>query len=376
MYENRYGQKEIDGCGWRDMKAFNWHDWDLGSPDRLINTLVVLCDELSLEDRKKYLKVFDYRVPKPRDYASNKIHYEKLVVGSGLLQNDENRIITAVKECEDTSIYVDGRKNDGQGFYTDGSYVFHTRHPMNGTYGAVHLKCVVAICKIFKCTKFADSILERRICEWSENTVVPVISKTVLSRRFICRHPSDTKGNGLNIVISLAEVAAFTDDSYYKHTLLQAVKRNICANPEMMSDKNRLLSFYSQLSENAEKVVRDAIEDEGFTLEPYNTNRMFGCEDAMLHHNSGVAYSLGMSSSRIYNFESINNENTEGWYGGDGVLTAYADDFYSYYVDGAKDNPYRRPGTTVDDRERAKQSVAQGNEYLSSQDFVGGVSNR
>ncbi|MBE6608555.1 MAG: hypothetical protein E7633_08365 [Ruminococcaceae bacterium] len=374
MNRNRYGQKEIDGVGWRNIYQYNWHDWDLGSPERLINTLVILGDHVSLEDRKRYLKLFDKKVPLPRDYASNKIHYEKLVIGSALLQNNEEKIYAAVKECEDTNIYVDGWKNDGQGFYSDGSYIFHMRHPMNGTYGIIHIDCVVAICKIFKGTKFADEVLEKRICEWAENTFAPVISKTLATRRVLCRHPDATRGQGLRILAMLCEVAAFTDDENVRVRLLNTIKNNITANPEMMGDYSVLENFYARLSYEASLVVKKAVEEKDFASEAYNINKMFYNEDMMVHHNSGVAYALGMSSSRIFNYECINNQNPDGWYAGDGMLTVLADDFYAYYADGADDNPYRRPGTTVDNRERQLISIAQGNEYLSSQDFVGGLS--
>ena len=375
MNQNRYGQKEIDGVGWRDMRQFNWHDWELGTPEKIINTLVVLGDIVSLDDRKRYLKVFDFRVPVPRDYASNKVHYEKCCIGSGLLQENEEKIYAAINACEDTNIYVDGWKNDGQGFYTDGSYIFHTRHPMNATYGIIHAICVVDICKIFKGTKFADPVLEKRICEWAENAFAPFLSKTLACRRIIGRHPDDGTGpNGLSILGYLSEVASLTDDPYYKNLLLQAVKRNIAANPEMTNGSKALINFYARLSTDAEKLVKNTIEDDSFAVEDYNLNKVYHNEDIVIHHNDGVAYALAMSSSRIYNYESINHQNPDGWYIGDGMLTAFADDYYAYYAKKKTDNPYRKPGTTVDDRERALLSVAQGNEYLSSQDFVGGVS--
>ncbi len=375
MNQNRYGQKEIDGVGWRDMRQFNWHDWDLGSPEKLINTLIVLGDKVSLDDRKRYLKAFDFRVPVPRDYASNKVHFEKCCIGSGLLQENEDKIYAAINACADTNIYVDGWKNDGQGFYTDGSYIFHTRHPMNATYGIIHAICVVEICKIFKETKFADPELEKRVCEWAENAFAPFLSKTLVCRRVIGRHPDHgTRAGGHKVLGYLCEVASLTDDPYYKNLLLQAVKRNITANPEMIAGSKALVNFYAGLSSDAEALVKKTVEDDSFELCEYNLNKVYHNEDIVMHHNKGVAYALAMSSSRIYNYECINHQNQDGWYIGDGMLTAFADDFYAYYDGIQSDNPYRKPGTTVDDREREFLSIAQGNEYLSSQDFVGGVS--
>ena len=47
--------------------------------------------------------------------------------------------------------------------------------------------------------------------------------------------------------------------------------------------------------------------------------KVFYNEDMIVHHNSGVSYALGMSSSRIFNYECINNANPNGWYAGDGL---------------------------------------------------------
>ena len=371
MNENRYGQKEIDGIGWRNMRLFNWHDWEIGSPASLIDTLVMLGDKVSVEDRARYLGVFDFRVPLPRDYAANKIHYELLVIGSGLLQNNEEKICAAVKECEDTNIYVDGWKNDGQGFYTDGSYIFHTRHPMNATYGVAHLRANTAICMVFKGTKFADPVLERRLCEWSVNAFIPFISKTLVTRSVLGRHPASVK-DGINILRTITDVASIADEDYRK-ILLVHVKRNLLASPEMKNEEN-LINFYAGVSINAAKLLKEAMDDESFDIGEYNLNKVFYNEERVMHHNSGVAYSLALSSSRIYNYECINHENMDGWYLGDGMLTSYAEDFYEYSDGWGNTNPYRRAGTTVDDREREVISVSQQNEYLSSQDFVGGIS--
>ncbi|MBP3333137.1 MAG: hypothetical protein J6M35_03730 [Clostridia bacterium] len=371
MNANRYGQKEIDGTGWRNMRLFNWHDWEIGTPEHIINTLVMLGDKVSIEDRSRYLKVFDFRVPLPRDYASNKIHYEKLVIGSALLQHNEEKIYAAVKECESTNIYVDGWKNDGQGFYTDGSYIFHTRHPMNATYGIAHLRASTAVCLVFKGTKFADPVLEGKLYDWSVNSFVPFLSKTLVTRAVLGRHPSGTRG-GIGIVAAVAEVASIADGER-RNDLLRHVKRNLLANPEMKKEEV-ITNFYAGLSPDAAKLVKNVMNDDSFEVGEYNLNKVFYNEERVMHHNSGVAYALAVSSSRIYNYECINHENMDGWYLGDGMLSAYADDFYEYSDGWYETNPYRRAGTTVDDREREVITISQQNEYLSSQDFVGGIS--
>ncbi|MDP2567566.1 polysaccharide lyase family 8 super-sandwich domain-containing protein [Photobacterium damselae subsp. piscicida] len=60
-----------------------------------------------------------------------------------------------------------------------------------------------------------------------------------------------------------------------------------------------------------------------------------------------------MHSSRLGNFECMNNENRKGWFTGDGMSYFYTnqlDYFHDYWpvVDS-----YRLPGTTVDDSANA-----------------------
>ena len=372
MYEHRYGEKEREGCGWRDTRLFNWHDWKLGSPEHLIHTLIILEDAVSDEQIRDYLRLFDTLVPAVRDYSANKIHFGKLIVGSGLLQENPERIVTALHGIEDTNIYVDNGENDGQGFYTDGSYIFHTRHPMNGSYARIHFKILVELCRILHGTVYEDSAIVSRLCEWAENAFIPFVSKTVCARSVICRHPNNGRNAGVGILRTVCELASMAEPSIAEKFLLH-VKRNLLDNPEMRS-KDALDSFYMGLSTEALCALRTVMEDEHRVPSVYNLNKVYHNEDRVVHHNSGVSYCLAMSSSRIYNYESINHENMDGWYLGDGMLTAYAKDFYAYSDGWSEADPYRRPGTTADTRERALISISQRNEYLSGQDFVGGIS--
>lgn len=94
--------------------------------------------------------------------------------------------------------------------------------------------------------------------------------------------------------------------------------------------------------------------------------------DRVVQHRPGYLFSVSMSSMRIANYESINNENLRGWYTGDGAtylytgaLNEYSDNYWPTV------DPYRLAGTTVDTQARADGS---GQSYLSSSDWAGGVS--
>src|ERR1035438_2634433 len=72
----------------------------------------------------------------------------------------------------------------------------------------------------------------------------------------------------------------------------------------------------------------------------------FASMDQAVHLRPGWGFALSMSSSRVYNYESINNENLHGWFQGDGMtylyngdLSQFSDDFWPTV------DPYRLPGT-------------------------------
>ena len=71
--------------------------------------------------------------------------------------------------------------------------------------------------------------------------------------------------------------------------------------------------------------------------------------DRVVHLRSGWGFSIAMSSSRIANYESINNENLHGWFTGDGMTYIYnadAGQFSDCFW--ATVDPYRLPGTTFE----------------------------
>jgi len=371
MYENRFGQNEIDGVGWRDTRLFNWHRWQIDSPQYIMYILIILGDILGPEYAVKYLKLFDHLVKVPRDYASNKVHFAKLIIGAGLLQRNEEKIYLALNNIQDTHAYVDGGLNNGQGFYTDGSYIFHTHHVMNGLYAQIHFAVQIDICRILKGTKYADRILEEKMCRWAIDSFIPFLSKGIVSRSVLGRYPNVGTVNGRKIMASICELAILNDN--YRDELLGHIKRNVIAN-EGLKNTDRLNEFYSLMSADACALLRKILADDAFKPSDYNINKNFGNADRMVHHNGNVAFSLAMSSSRVYNYECINSVNTDGWYLSDGMLTAYSSDYMAYPGSFDKCDPYKRAGTTLDVRERPQITIAQKNEYLSSQDFVGGVS--
>src|SRR5205807_1381440 len=97
----------------------------------------------------------------------------------------------------------------------------------------------------------------------------------------------------------------------------------------------------------------------------------FAHMDRVVHLRPGWGFGLAMSSSRISNYESINNEDLHGWFTGDGMTYLYNGDVLQF-----SDNfwptvdPYRLPGITV---EKQVRPDAADEGYLSDANWVGGA---
>lgn len=104
-------------------------------------------------------------------------------------------------------------------------------------------------------------------------------------------------------------------------------------------------------------------------------DRVFSGIDRIVHKRSGWAFAAAMNSERISGYECINGLDRYGWYHGDGmtqIMLSYdTEQFLNGYWD--KVNPYRIPGVTADTQKRFPESVALEFDYLSDEDFVGGV---
>lgn len=383
MYENRYGQAEIDGTGWRSTADYNWWDWQIGSPRWLVSILMIMEDQLTQKEITDYLSLFDKLVPTPVGLGSNAMHTARLAVGSALLQKDTRKIIRMQNSMEKTLLYVDNgrnaqnmlygdrgpKKTKGEGFYTDGSYIFHTLHPMNGTYGMEHFALVGPFVSMFEGTPLEMTTPSiDNISDWIYNAFDPLIYQGAIFRMVKGRAPGGLHLAGSAILGSMIDSmnCLSPEDCAAVGSIIKAQVRD-----------DTSIDYYNTLSLPQVIKLTQIMNDTAIeTRESLMTNHVYYNEDKVVHQRGNFALGISMSSSRIFNYECINNENLQGWYLGDGMTEYYtkgnftqSQDNYWKYV-----NPYRLPGTTVDTQLRKAVSINQGNEYLSSKDFVGGVS--
>ena len=103
MYENRYGHKELNECGWRSPKIFNWWDWDIGSPSRLIGALICLGDEIKTDFNvsEKTITVKGSAIPEN--------YYDDIITTIEKTLMDNN---ISIENTEDYIIYIEDENGD------------------------------------------------------------------------------------------------------------------------------------------------------------------------------------------------------------------------------------------------------------------------
>lgn len=371
MNRHYYGRAEMENRGWRSYYEFNWHDWHIKTPEILMDIMLIVEESLTLETKSEYLALFDMIRPVPDDFASNKLMFGKLIIHSGLLQENRERVFCGINGVADTFEFSDGGKNYGQGFYTDGSYVFHTHHPQAACYGLEHLCGAIDIASCLNGSEFAlDENKHKVLYYWLYNTFLPFYYKGSIMRAVCGRYPQSELASGYKTLRSIINLYAIGDISARKQ-LVAVLKKAVKEHPKF--NGNECSEFFDTLTLYEYGLYRNMVSENTDVAEAKEHTFVFNSRDRLVSKRKNYSAALSMSSSRIYNYECINQNNLKGWYHSDGALWLYSDSLQYDKIYFEKVNPYRIAGTTVDNRERKAVSVAQRNEYLSGQDFVGGL---
>ncbi len=363
-YNNLYGENEAAGKGWRSSSEYNWWDWRIGTPRNLINIILIMGSDIDTEDVEKYIAICDYFGQRVKGEGSNRLNGCYVQAGIAIITKDTARL----KEARDGMDVAVWYNDDGQGMHTDGSYVYHGKHPMNGAYGAEQVEIMAPLVSVLYDTKFETTgLLSKFITEWFSIAYEP----------FFYNGAFMSMVNGRGVLTDDESIGAAIIKAYI--AMLDLFDEN--ERPKVCSfikeELQRSKAFYSADPTIAElNTATEILKDD--SIEPrsnYYMNKVYHDMDRAVQHSKNYSAGIAMSSSRIYNYESINNQNSKGWYIGDGMLYVYTKGKSSFNpLFWILSDPYKRPGTTVDTQERQALQIHGDYSYLSDEDFVGGAS--
>ncbi|MEY2409428.1 MAG: hyaluronate lyase, partial [Verrucomicrobiota bacterium] len=357
MYANYYNERVTN-------EYDNWFDWEIGTPLNLNDITVLMYSSLSASQLSNYMNAVNWFTPVPNLTGANEVWKASIVALRGAIVKSSSKLLAGRQALSDVFPYVNG----GDGFYTDGSFVFHTLHPYNGGYGAELIGTMGPLKQWLAGSAWEVSDpAQTNLYRWIYDSFQPLVYRgarmQMVSGRYYTRNGDDHFA-GHDVIASILRIAQYApaaDAAAFKSMVKAWVTDD--AVRDFIATQPPPYNVWAQA------VLNDA------TVVPRPelvAHYQFPHMDRVAHLRPGWGFAVAMSSSRIGNYESIRGENLRGWYTGEGMTYLYGSDL-NQYADGFWQtiDPYRLPGTTVDTHSRTNSS---GESYTSPNNWTGGAS--
>ncbi|MCP3753392.1 polysaccharide lyase 8 family protein [Streptomyces sp. TBY4] len=339
----------------------NWWCWQIGAPQALLDTVVLMYGQLSAAQLAGYCAAVDHFVPDSSVGAytgtstgANRVDLCRVLALRGVVGGDDAKIALARDALTPVFPYV----TSGDGLYRDGSFIQHTWVAYTGSYGSVMLGGLGMLFGLLKGTVWevtdpgAQIVFDAVEHAWApflyNGLMMDAVSGRAPSRGVQLADPlqaqldDHTRGHSvLAAILLLAEGASTAERAHWRALVKGWAARDYYSPPP--ADATQTLSALARLAEvAADTSVTAAPEPVG--------HRLFPSMDRATHRRPAWAASLSMASKRITHYETGNGENLRGWHTGSGMLSwwgstygngQYADAFWPTV------DPYRLPGTTA-----------------------------
>lgn len=339
----------LDGLDWMHANHYNptsvvfdnWFDFEIATPLLLDDIAVLLYDQLSGAQINNYMSSIEHFTPVPNLTSANKVWKAMAVTLRGVIVKDPAKIELGRSALSDVFPNV----TSGDGFYADGSFIFHNYFPYAGGYGIQLLDTVGSMMQLLHGSTWQISDPQQtNVYRWVYDAYQPFLYKGAMMQMVDGRYHTRTGDDhifghdALGAILRLAQFAPTQDAAAFK----SMAKAHIFAD----TYRNFVTSEIPPFDVWAKAVVNDS---NIVALPETPRHYAFPSMDRVVHRQADWAFGLAMSSYRVANYESTRGENLRGWFTGDGMtylynsdLAHYADNFWSTI------DPYRMPGTTVD----------------------------
>jgi hyaluronate lyase len=316
----------------------NWFHWEISGPQALNNTAVLLYPALTGAQITNYNNAVDRFSPggagATYGWMTGANTSDKVLVVTirGILGKNSSKLATAQTNLSPVFLYV----TSGDGFYTDGSFVFHSTIAYTGHYGLVLLGDIPKLVNLLQGStwQITDPNLTN-VYNWAINSFEPLIYNGVM----------------MDMVRGRAASWSYETEA---------------------DDGSSTLSAFRQIAQFAPATTAAALTNFANSPRLPAGQFHFPSMDRVLALRNDFGFGISMSSSRIANYESINNGNLHGWFTGDGM---------TYLYTGSTDNefngdfwptvdPFHLPGTTVETNSHANSA---GEATTTDQNWVGGA---
>ncbi|MFD3943356.1 polysaccharide lyase 8 family protein [Streptomyces sp. NPDC058579] len=365
----------------------NWWNWQIGAPQALLDTCVLMHDRLTTTQLAAYCRAVDHFVPDSAigsytgtSTGANRVDLCRVVALRGVVGDNSAKITLARNALSPVFPYV----TSGDGLYADGSFVQHSSVPYTGTYGAVMLGGLGMLFALLAGSTWAVTDPNRQIVlDAVENAWAPFLYNGLVmdnvSGRGMSRGISTTdpkqiqaddhlRGHGiLASIVLLGQGAGAAENARWRGLVKGWVQRDYYSPP--MSNPSLGLVSLARLKSVADDTSVTAL------AEPTG-HRLFPSMARATHRRPGWAASISMADKRITYYETGNGENLRGWHTGSGMLSWWGDTYGNGQYSDAfwpTVDPYRLPGTTTS---RKVLADAAGGDWGASKpdvNWVGGA---
>ena len=309
-----------------DFLSTNWWDQQIGVPELLLPVLFLMENELNENQLQKAYIILDRA--KIKMSGQNKVWLSTNVMLTSLLKRNEKTVAIASK-----AIQGELKVSKKVGIKSDWSYHEHGAQLQFGNYGLSFLEDMI------KCYQYVHNTPY----QFKDEKITILRNYVLKGQQWIIWNKTYD--------ISAAGRQLFPKELDKKFSVLKA---SIDKMQELDKD------FYDdyQTAKNSKLL-------EG--------NQHFYRSDFEVHRKKDFYFSVKMSSKRVIGTESVNKENVQGYYLGDGVSLLYTDknqynEIFPFW------DWKKLPGSTIiqDDK---PLPIIKFKEFKTNSNFVGGVSN-
>ena len=310
----------------KDFLSNNWYDQHIGVPELLLPTLFLMENELTQKQLYK-AEVLLHRA-KIKMSGQNKVWLSTNVMLRSLLLRKPDSVAIASK-----AIQSELKIANGVGVKPDWSYHEHGAQLQFGNYGLSFLEDMIKTYTFLDNTPFQ---FQKDKIKFLRNIILE-------GQQWILYNNSyDTNACGRQL---------FPNSQLNKANRLKA-----CIQKMKVLDKEFT------------NIYNDALNSKSLS-----GNKHFWKSDFQVHRRKDFYFSVKMSSQRVVGTESVNKENVQGYYMGDGValISTNEKEYENVF-------PFwdwkKLPGTTII-QDKKPLPIIKFKEFKTNSTFVGGVSN-
>ncbi|MEI5102505.1 polysaccharide lyase 8 family protein [Streptomyces sp. PmtG] len=345
----------------RQQRFGNWWSWQIGAPQALLDTCVLLYDALSADQVSRFCAAVDHFVPDSAvarytgtSTGANRVDLCRVLALRGVVGANAAKVALARDALSPVFPYV----TSGDGLYDDGSFIQHTSVPYTGSYGAVLLGGLGLLFTLLAGSPWEVTDPRRSVVRdavekaWApflyNGLVMDGVAGRALSRGVAASDPQGVQSDDhlrghaiLASIVLLGESASPAERARWRGLVKGWARRDYYSPP--LADPRLGLAGLARLKE----VEDDA--DVAPLPEPTG-HRLFPNMARATHRRPGWAASISMADARITYYETGNGENLRGWHTGSGLLYWWGDTYANGQYSDAfwpTVDPCRLPGTTA-----------------------------